>query len=227
MKALIRTTSGFYCSTVYAYYENKWKSSVVVLNESNSQLIILPCNHLSKGGIRRDVFCYDESRENWCRIGKWCGLDFIVHDKNILRNLKKRFGVPSEILMNSKSLQTTETFDGWITIDTAEDIKKLMNISLSFHDGYINKVEYRANDVYVTFKCWSCLITVKFINVIESDTGKEISWGNNCIFEAIMFFENENIEWHVESFCFEEYENQNCYFIAKGVQYKIELVNSF
>lgn len=226
MKALIRTTSGFYCSTVFAYYESKWKSSVVVLNESNSQLIMIPCNYVSKGRIRRDVFCYDESRENWCKNGKWCGLDFIVHDKNILRYIKKGIDIPSEILMKSKALQTTETFDGWIEIYTDEDIKKLMNLSLSFHDGYINKVEYSANDVCVTFKCWSCLITVKFIDVIESDTGKEDSWENNCIFEATMFFKNENIEWHVDSFCFEEYD-QACYFIAKGVHYKIELENTF
>ncbi len=226
MKALIRTKSGFYCSTVFAYYEKGWKSSVVILNENNSQLIIMPCNTLSKG-IRRDVLIYDESREHWEKNGNWYGLNFIVKDKSLLHGIKKCVGVAPEILNKCKSLQTTDTFDGWNKIDTDEDINKLMNISLDFHDGFINNIEHSENDVYVSFKCWSCLITVKFINVIECDAGKEISWDNNCILEAAMCFENENIKWCVKNFCFEEYENQACYFIAKGAQYKIELDNTF
>ncbi len=226
MKALIRTKNGFYCSTIFAYYEKGWKSSVIILNESNAQLIIIPCNNLSKG-IRRDVLIYDENRENWDKNGKWFGLDFIVDDKNLLHDIKKRINVPPDILIKCKDLQTTDTFDGWNKIDTDEDIKKLMHLSLDFHDGFINNIEHSKNDVYVTYKCWSCIITVKFINVIECDTGKEISWVNNCIIEAVMSFENGNIKWQVKSFCFEEYKNQVCYFIAKGAQYKIELDNSF
>lgn len=59
--------------------------------------------------------------------------------------------------------------------------------------------------------------------MISCDPADNLTWGSNCILEAAMRFENGNIKWFVEFFAYDEYENQECYFIAEKAQYKIEL----
>ncbi len=226
MYALIRTQNGFYCSTVFAYYEQGWKSSVIVFDESNSRLIVVKCNCLLKG-IRRDVLFVDEGKVNWIKNGKWIGLDFIVNDKYLMCSVKKGYAISAATLNKCKTLQTTKTFSDWNKLDTDIDIERLMNLSLDFHDAYIHGLEYKSKDVYVKFICWSCCITIKFVNIIKINEGKGISWGNNCIMKALMRFENGNIKWFVDSFCFRECDNQECYFIAESAEYKIELTDSF
>lgn len=226
MNALIRTLNGFYCSTVFAYFDKGKKSSVIAFDESNSRLVIVNCNYLSKG-IRRDVLFVDERQDNWVKHGKWQGLDFIVNNKKLLHNIKKGLDVFPDILDKCKALQTTETFSGWNKLDTADDIEKLMNISLGFHDGYIKNIEREGNDICVKFVCWSCIIIVKFIDLIEFNCGEGITWGNNCIISAKMCFDGGKIRWFVDGFCFEECDNQRCYFVSENAQYKVELCNSF
>lgn len=126
-----------------------------------------------------------------------------------------------------KALQTTEKFCGWKELDTADDIEKLMNISLDFHDGYIEDIEQDGNTLYVKFECWSCRIVIKFVDPIEFNPGEGISWDNNCILEAKMCLDGDCIKWFVNDFCFVECENQECYFTSKRAQYKVELRNSF
>lgn len=226
MNAIIRTKTGFYCSTIFAYFNNKLKSSVVILNESGSQLIIMPINNLSKG-IRRDVLIFDENMDGWIENKQWQGLDFIVNDAGLLRSIKKGLDTPLDVLNKCKDLQTTETFSGWKEINSDDDIEKLMNISVYFHDGYIENVEQDGNVLYVNFKCWSCRIIIKFVDIIESNSGEGVSWDNNCIVEAKMYYVDDYIKWVVDGFCFAECDNQECYFTSKRAQYKIELCNSF
>lgn len=226
MKAIIRTKTGFYCSTIFAYFNKKWKSSVVTFDESGSRLIIMPVNNLSKG-IRRDVLFIDEDQDGWIENGKWNGLDFIVNDKKLLRSIKKELGVHTNILNKCKALQTTETFDGWKEINGDSDIDSLMNISSGFHDGYIENVKQVDNVLYVSLKCWSCRIIIQFIDIIEFNAGEGVSWSNNCIIEAKMCFESNYIKWFVDSFCFAESDNQECFFISKSAEYRIELCNTF
>lgn len=222
MNALIRTNTGFYCSTIFAYLDKGRKSSAITFDENGLRLIIVQCHNSS----RRDVLFADESQDGWIENGKWRGLDFIVNDKTLLRRIKKGLDAPTDILNKCKALQTTETFDGWKKLNTANDIEKLMNISLAFHDGYIEDIEQDGNNLYVTFVCWSCRITIQFVDLIDFNPGKGISWNNNCILEAKMGLEENSIKWFVYGFCFVECDDQDCYFTSKHAQYKVELCNS-
>ena len=186
----------------------------------------MPINNLSKG-IRRDVLFFDENMDGWIENRQWQGLDFIVNDTGLLRSIKKGLDTPIDILNKCKDLQTTETFSGWNEINSDDDIKKLMNISVYFHDGYIENVEQDGNVLYVSFKCWSCRIIIKFVDIIEFNSGEGVSWDNNCIMEAKMYYIGNYIKWVVDYSCFAECDNQECYFTSKRAQYKIELCNSF
>ncbi|MCM1043679.1 MAG: hypothetical protein NC350_05725 [Corallococcus sp.] len=150
-----------------------------------------------------------------------------MNDERLLSCIKKGRDIPLEILGKCKSLQTTETFKGWNELETDGDIEHLMNISLNFHDGYIENIERADNDIYVKFNCWSCSITIKFINLKEFNKGEVISWESNCILETKMYFDGANIRWFVSDFNIEEYDNHACYFVAERAEYKVELRNSF
>ena len=221
MIALIRTENGFYCSTIFAYYVNGYDSSVIAFNENNSRLINVLCNNTTLfKGIRRDVFFADDGKDGWIDNGKWSGFSFIVNDKNLLKNIKKGDNIPADILDKCMELQTDKTFTGWNKIETDKDIEMLMNISLNFHDGVIDSIEVHGNDTYVKFNCWSCTVTLKFSNTIEN--GISENRGNNYILEADMQFEDGKINWCADSICFDEKDEQDCYFIAESAQFKIE-----
>lgn len=222
MNAIIKTQNGFYCSTVYAYYSKHTESSVVVFDKSNSHLVAVDCVDTVFGVMRLNVFIADDNDEDWVENGKWSGFDFIVNDEALLKKIKKGDDIHFTVLDKCRSLQTSETFCGWNNLDTDSDIKKLMNITSYFHDGSIKSIERNDNDICVEFNCWDCRVKINFINIIDYDEAAKTNWNNNCIMEAITCFENGNIKWYVDGFCFWEYDNQECYFVAQKAQYKLE-----
>lgn len=227
MNAIIKTQNGFYCSTVFAYHRGKkWgESTVVVFNQSNSQLDVVHCHYVDADKhIHLTVLFADDNKDNWVKSGDWEGLDFIVDNKDLLKSISAGDNIPLDILNKCKALQTTETFSGWNTLETEDDIRKLMNICLDFHDGYIESIEVDGNDTYVKFKCWSIHVTIKFTNLLESEICEETPWEYTSIADAIMRFDECNIEWYVDGFncCAGDDPDPQCYFIAERAQYKIE-----
>lgn len=224
MKALIRTKNGFYCSTVFAFSDKAWKSLVIAFNENASRLVFVPYCNLTHG-IRRDVLLFDESEENWVEKNGWRGWDFIVSDMDLLRDIKTGRDIPFDVLEKCKSLQTLETFEDRIDLDGDSAIEKLMSLTFDFHDAVIKSVEHDGDIVRVVFRCWSCRVIIEFIDIVDCDEGSDISWGSNCIFNAAMCFDGGNIKWFVDGFCYNEYENQACFFVAKKARYKIDLID--
>ena len=225
MNALIKTQNGIYCSTVFAHYYKPKKMAVIVFDESNSRLILV--NYVEKQSrfrYKTNAIIADDSQDEWVKNKKWCGFDFLVNDKNILKSIKLGENVDETVLNKCKALQTTETFTDWNNLNTESDIRTLMNLAYNFHDSALESVINDGIDTYVKFYCCDSYITIKFTNVLSSNKGDGISWVNNSILEAIMHFENGNIKWFVDSFAFEEYENQECYFIAEKAQYKINII---
>ena len=170
------------------------------------------------------VLIAENGKEGWTQNKKWGGLPFIVNDDTLLKTVKRGERIDENILKQCKALQTTDSFSDWRTLNTQDDIEILMNLAADFHDSTLESVKNDGADTYVKFFCWGSWVTIKFTNLLASNQGDGVSWGNNCILEAGMRFENGNIKWFVDSFAFTEAENQECYFIAEKAQYKINFI---
>ena len=202
MNALIKTQNGFYCSTIYAIFSkrifNRLNSSVVVFDESNSRLIIVDCvEKLSIFQVATKVIIANDSKDNWVQNKQWQGLNFIVNNEKLLSSIKHGETIDESILNKCKALQTTETFIDWNNLNTESDIKTLMNLSYLFHDSILERITNDGFDTYVKFYCYNSYITIKFTNMISSNSADNLTWGSNCILEAAMRLENGNIKWFV------------------------------
>lgn len=212
-----------YVSPIFALKYDGWKSEAIVFDETFTQIRKLKLWKTGIG-IHRNIFVIENDYDT--DIGSWAGLDWVINDKALFKALQFEKAASTEDFPLFKHYRKEITIPDQFELKTDKDISSLNDVSMGFHDSYIQAYTQTENEIVIRFDTtWDCHITVTFSGIIEADfegkvgqiLGSEIKqteggfsftvtdgfagWIDDCDYDAPMgepFIKCEKIYWTME-----------------------------
>lgn len=171
MIVYIKSQSGeIYASPVFAEIGKSWNIKSVVLNKTNTSLILLPLLKKRSALHSFNYFYIDETTEDgWIKNRRISGFTEIIKNKPLLKSLKRGKHVSADGLEVMKKynlpLHVINTFE----IKTEQDISTFNTVCWGLHDAYVEEMSQIDGDIIINFNTtWEKHIILTFHNVKES-----------------------------------------------------------
>ena len=188
MQALILDGDSTYLSPVFAVKETGWSSEVVAFDFSYSFVKCIPM-----WIPERRVFIVAWT-EFACKKGKWRGYEWLLQDKTLLRDLRRKKPVSATDYPEFKTFSQEAVLPEWLEIKNENDITALEEASLGFHDSTVMRANQTGNDLEITFDTsWGCYVTVRFLDVLEENLVDKIG----MILSSKIGLEEDGIRWSI------------------------------
>ncbi len=177
MIVYIKGKSGeIYASPVFAEIGKGWGVKSVVLDETNTALILLPLlkNRLSPQNV--NYFYIDAATDDgWVKNKKFGGFAEIIENKKLFKALKRGKSVPADWLDIVKKFNPPLPVITKFEIKTERDIAVFNTVCWGLHDANIEDVKHLGKDTVINFNTnREKHIIITFHNVKETDNSDKI-----------------------------------------------------
>ena len=188
MQALILDGDSTYLSPVFAVKETGWSSEVVAFDFSYSFVKCIPM-----WIPERRVFIVGWT-EFACKKGKWRGYKWLLQDKTLLRDLRRKKNISAADYPEFKAFSCETALPEWLEIKNENDITALVKASFGFHDSTVLRANQTGDDLEITFDTsWECYVTVRFLDVLEEHLVDKIG----MISSSKIKLEENGIRWSI------------------------------
>ena len=175
MYAIVREGEGkFYTSMVFGFYSNPedaYDRYWIVLNREKTALVRKNLFQENTKYLYLMVLITDADESGWRKLDAHReSLDFLPTET--LPELIDRGAVSKELIQRCLELDRAYLYEEVRQVRTAEDIRDLSWVSGGFHDGFVQKLEQREDELYILFDgLWGCSLEVWF----EGDVAYDVS----------------------------------------------------
>lgn len=191
MIAIITENETEYVSPVFAVRWAGWQSEVLAFDRERKNIKRIKMWH-----PHRQIFIVDWE-EFGCKKSAWEGYDWVLNDKKLRKAV--RFGKKASIedFPQFKEYSEEMILPEWFEVKSEKDIQSLMNVSMSFHDSILIRLDTSENDTEIEFDTtWDCIITVKFEGVRASKLINRIGE----IYDSVLEKTDSGYLWKVTCF---------------------------
>ncbi len=221
MIVYIKDKSGeIYASPVFAEIGESWGIKSVVLDKTNTSLILLP--FLIKGvNDGFNYFYIDETIESgWTKHTGISGFEEIIQNKSLIKALKQGESVPLDGLQIVKNYKLPLPVINKFEIKTESDIDTFNSVCWGLHDARVETINQVDNDVIINFDTtWRKHIIMCFHNA------KEIHGIDSIldILDSSFKIENDRITWEAFGDFDDDDLNGQVYIIAQKITWELKI----
>jgi len=225
MIVYIKCQSGkIYASPVFAEIGKNWDLKSVVLNETNTSLILLPLRKKGSLHISVNYFYIDETIEDgWQRYKKISGFPEIIQNKILLKALKQGKQVSIDGLDIIKQYHLPLPVVNHFEIKNEQDISTFNTVCWGLHDASIEGINQIENDIIINFNTnWGKHIIITYHNVKESRDLDCIA----CVLNSIFKIGKNHITWELVGgfdLSWNGLDEGQIYIIAQSVTWELKI----
>lgn len=222
MKAKIKTENKVYDAELFAVIDKVWGTQTVAFDEDMKTLRLIDYFEKINNSLMKKVVWVETKCKGWVKRGKISGYKWFLDACTDFEHLEN---LPAEILEKCKEVQSACKIREWNLLKSQRSLDKLLGVSISFHDSFVEKLEKKGDKAFLTLNTtWGYRVNLILEGEVELNV--ELNYGRKGeIFHANMFIEDDKIYWvngWIKSKA--EFLPTEKYFCAKKMKWSIEVV---